>query len=123
MQDKKTLDRREFTVASAMAVLSGVAITISGCGGSSSSGSPTSSSTPAPGSATGVVSANHGHTATITAALLTAAGALSLDISGSAGHPHTVELTAADIVAIAGGQTVARGSSTTQAHSHTVTFN
>ena len=34
MKQDKTLGRREFTVASAIAVLSGVAITVSGCGGS-----------------------------------------------------------------------------------------
>ena len=129
MREKKTLDRREFTVASAMAVLSGVAITISGCGGSSSYGSnPMTPSTPAPppapGDAVGTVSvsAGHSHTAVITAAQLTAGGALSLTITGS-GHTHTVELTADDIAAIAGGQTVAKGSSNTQAHTHTVTFN
>ncbi len=128
MKDSKTLDRREFTVASAMAVLSGVAITISSCGGSSSGSSPTTPSTPAPPPAPGdevgtvSVSAGHSHTAVITAAELTAGGALSLTITGS-GHTHTVELTADDIVAIAGGQTVARGSSSTEAHTHTVTFN
>ena len=68
------------------------------------------------------VSAGHSHTAVITAAELTAGGALSLTITGS-GHTHTVELTTADIVAIAGGQTVAKGSSSNQAHTHTVTFN
>ena len=31
---KKTLDRRQFTLATALAALSGVAITISACGGS-----------------------------------------------------------------------------------------
>lgn len=129
MQERKTLDRREFTLASAMAVLSGVAITISACGGSSSSGSsPTTPSTPAPppapGDAVGTVSvsAGHSHTAVITGAELTAGGALSLTITGS-GHTHTVELTADDIVAIADGQTVAKASSNTQAHTHTVTFN
>lgn len=50
MQERKTLGRREFTAASALAVLSGVAITITGCGGS---GSPSSPATPTdPGTAT-----------------------------------------------------------------------
>ena len=127
MKDTKTLDRREFTVASAMAVLSGVAITVSSCGGSSSSGSnPAAPSTPppAPGDAVGTVSvsAGHTHSAVITAAQLTAGGELSLTITG-AGHSHTVELTADDIAAIAAGTTVARGSSSTSGHTHTVTFN
>ena len=131
MKEEKTLDRREFTLASAMAALSGVVITISSaCGGGSSS--PTSPSTPPPtggggggGSAdkTGVVSANHGHVATITAAQLTAAGALELDIQGSADHPHSVSLSAGEITSIAGGQRVSKTSSTNSSHDHTVTFN
>jgi len=128
MKEKKTLGRREFTVASAMAVLSGVAITISACGGSSSSGSnPMTPSNPAPpgapGDVTGVVGSNHGHAAVITSAQLTAGGDLSLDIMGSANHTHNVELTAADIGSIAGGGSVAKGSTTTNGHSHSVTFN
>jgi len=128
MREKKTLDRREFTVASAMAVLSGVAITISACGGSSSSGSnPMTPSTPAPpgapGDVNGVVGSNHGHAAVITSAQLTAGGDLSLDITGSGNHPHTVEVSAADLVTIAAGQKVTRGSSTNNGHSHSVTFN
>ena len=128
MREKKTLDRREFTVASAMAVLSGVAITISACGGSSSSGSnPMTPSNPAPpaapGDVNGVVGSNHGHTAVITSAQLTAGGDLSLDIMGSATHPHTVDLTVADLTAVAAGQQVAKGSSTSNGHSHSVTFN
>jgi len=150
MQDKKMLGRREFTVASAMAVLSGVAITISSCGGDSdtmtsptASATPTPTPTPAPTpeptptpepaptptppplqDAVGAVSLSngHSHSAVITGAQLTAGGALSLGITGS-GHVHTVELTADDMTAIAAGQTVAKGSSSTQAHTHTVTFN
>jgi hypothetical protein len=130
MKEEKTLDRREFTLAAAMAALSGVAITISACGGGSSS--PTSPSTPPPtgggggsasGDKTGVVSANHGHVATITAAQLTAAGAVSLDIRGSADHPHTVSLSATEITSISGGQRVSKLSTTDSSHDHTVTFN
>jgi hypothetical protein len=123
------MDRRQFTLASAMAILSGVAITItSACGGSSSSptspGTPTPTPTPtASGDKVGVVSSNHGHVAVITGAKLTAGGELSLDIQGSASHTHKVELSAADITAIAGNQRVARESSTDSSHSHTVTFN
>ena len=92
---KDSVSRREFTKKSALALLSGVAITIVGC----SSDSPTSPTPPpaAPPTTTpgtdvsGQVSANHGHTAVITAAALTAGDMLSLDITGSANHPHTVE--------------------------------
>ena len=54
---------------------------------------------------------------------LTAGGALSLDIRGTATHTHTVELSAADIASIAGNGRVSKSSSTTSGHDHTVTFN
>ena len=122
MQDG-TFGRREFTVASVMAMLSGVVITISGCGSSST---PSTPSNPAPGSAsdvTGTISANHGHSAVISSARLTAGNAVSLDITGTASHPHTVELSASEIVQIRGGTRVAKESTNNTGHSHTVTFN
>ena len=72
---------------------------------------------------TGEVGTNHGHTAEITGAQLSAGGALSLDITGSSNHPHTVDLTAADVDQIANGQRVSKASSTDAGHTHTVTFN
>jgi hypothetical protein len=126
------VDRRRFTLASAMAILSGVAITITetACGGSDSPAgpSPTPTPTPAPnpspsGDKMGTITANHGHTATISAAELAAGGAINVDIRGTSDHPHTVSLSSADITAIAGGQRVSRESTTDSAHSHTVTFN
>lgn len=127
---ERVIDRRQFTVASAMAILSGVAITItSACGGGSGS-SPSSPSTPAPtptpaasGDKVGVISDNHGHSAVITGAQLTAGGALALDIKGTSTHTHTVELSAAEIASIAGNQRVSKSSSTAEGHDHTVTFN
>ncbi|HSD65882.1 MAG TPA: hypothetical protein VLF95_04235 [Vicinamibacteria bacterium] len=136
MQEEKTVldravDRRQFTLASAMAILAGVAITITdaACGGSSySPGSPSPTPTPNPnpspaGDKVGVVSSNHGHSAVITGAQLTAGGALMLDIRGTATHTHSVELSAAEISSIAASQKVAKESSTDASHSHTVTFN
>ncbi len=134
MQEEKsvldgTIDRRRFTLASAMAILSGVAITISetACGGSSYSPSmptPTPNPTPTPsGDKVGQISSNHGHSAVITAAQLSAGGILSLNIQGTASHPHTVDLSAADLTAIAANQKVSKESSTDNSHSHTVTFN
>jgi hypothetical protein len=126
------LTRREFTVAAALAALSGVAITISesACGGSSSSPStpsptPTPAPTPTPssGDKVGQISGNHGHSAAITGAQLTAGGALRLDIMGTATHTHTVDLTAGEVTAIAGGTKTSKESSTDTGHSHTVTFN
>ena len=121
-----TLDRREFTRASLLAMFSGVVVTITGCGGGGyGSGSPT---TPTANGKTGVISANHGHIAVITNAELMAGGAVRLTILGSADHDHTVELTAAEVVSIRDGGRVAKvstltQSSTTQLHDHTVTFN
>jgi hypothetical protein len=133
MKEEKTVDRREFTLAAALAALSGVVITISAsaCGGGSSPSSPsTPAPTPSPGGGgtatdkTGVIGSNHGHgNSTITAAQLTAGGAVTLNIQGGASHPHTVELTQADIASIAANQRVSKESSSDNGHSHSVTFN
>lgn len=130
MKNRETLGRREFTVASAMAVLSGVAITVTGCGGSSyGDGNPASPSTPAPatpapsGDKVGTVSANHGHSAVITAARLAAPDAVELDITGTANHPHTVTLSADEVQQIAANTRIAKESSVGASHTHTVTFN
>ena len=117
--------RRQFTLQSALAILSGVAITLSGCDDSnpSSPTSPTGPTTPGPtDDATGVVAANHGHSAVIMAAQLTAGGAISLDIRGAATHSHTVELTEAEVQQIGTGTRVSKDSSTDASHRHTVTF-
>lgn len=122
------ISRREFTLAAAMAVLSSVAISVSGCG-DSSSGAPTAPSqagsggTSTGGDRTGTISSNHGHSAVITSAQLGASGGITLNIQGTSGHPHTVALTGAELSAIAGNQRVAKESSTDAGHSHTVTFN
>jgi hypothetical protein len=129
MSEISGMTRREFSLEAALAILSGVAITITGCGGSSSPAAP-SNPTPAPtptptpsGDKVGAISANHGHSAVITAAELTAGNGFALDIQGSSTHTHSVTLSNADIHAIAGNQQVARASSTTGGHDHTVTFN
>ena len=123
MEDE-SIDRREFTLQSALAILSVATITISGCGGGDSNPAPGPSPGPGPSTgSTGVVSANHGHTATITGAQLTARNAIQLTITGSATHPHTVDLTAAEVGMIADLQRVSKNSSTDDGHLHTVTFN
>jgi hypothetical protein len=111
------ITRREFTLESALAMLAGVTITIS-CGDDD----PTTPTSP-DGGVSGSVSANHGHVATITSAQITAAGALSLDIRGTADHTHTVTLTADEVRQIGAAQRVAKTSTTDGGHSHTVTFN
>jgi hypothetical protein len=117
---REDLDRREFTAQAVLALLSGVVVTVVGCGGGSSS---PSSPSPSPGDRVGSVTANHGHVAVITSAQLAASDAVTLNIRGSADHPHTVALTMGEVMQIAGGQRVSKISSTDDLHNHTVIFN
>ena len=122
--NNRLLSRREFTLESALAMLAGVAITISGCGDDSpSSPTPDGGGGSSSGNVNGAVSANHGHIATVTAAEITAAGMLNLNIMGTATHPHTVSLSASQVQQIGARQRVAVNSTTNDGHDHTVTFN
>ena len=113
------MERRRFTALSAMALLGGATITVTGCGGG---GNPAGASGMGDGSVSGTISANHGHVATITAAELTTGGGLNLDIRGTADHTHSVAVTGSQVVDIRGGSTVAKESTETSDHHHTVTF-
>jgi len=117
------LDRREFTLQAALLALSGVSITISGCGGGGGGSPTTGTPPPAAGDKVGSISANHGHTAVITAARLAQGGDLSLDIRGTSGHTHTVMLSGAELVQIAGGTRITKTSTNDDGHTHDVTFN
>jgi hypothetical protein len=75
------------------------------------------------GSKTGLVSSNHGHQAVISAAELQAGGAVRIDIAYQAGHSHIVDLPAQAVEEIRDGRPVSKESTTTDAHSHMVTFN
>jgi hypothetical protein len=128
----QVVDRRTFTLEAALAILGGVTISISGCRerAAATSPDPAPTSTPAPAPTpvpltdkTGVFLANHGHTAVITAAQLTAGGDIRLDIRGTANHPHVLELTAAEITAIANNGQVGKDSTEEKGHTHFVTFN
>jgi len=119
MASTSKVTRSEFTAASALAIVSGVTITISGCGGDADS--PTMPTLP--GSATGVVGSNHGHTATVTAAQLMSSDTVSLDITGGADHPHIVALSATELQQISAGTRVSTPSTINSGHAHTVTFN
>jgi len=122
IERKDEITRREFTIESVMALLAGVTITVTGCGDDDPT--PTSPSpTPTASDVQGSVGTNHGHTASVTAAQITAAGAVSLNIQGTAPHPHTVELTADEVRRIGQRQQVMKTSSTDAGHSHAVTFN
>jgi hypothetical protein len=115
MSERSTLDRREFTVRSLVALLSGVAITITGCGEGPTQPTMTDKA--------GAITANHGHSVVITAAQLGAGGSLTLDMQGTSTHRHTVELAAGEVLAIRDGRQVVKTASTSGSHGHTVTFN
>jgi hypothetical protein len=118
MADENLLTRREFTIEWALAVLSAATITIS-CGDGNDPGTgPTNS-----GDRNGVVSANHGHVALVTATQLNSQNAIPVDIRGNATHPHLIELTVSQLQTISTGGRVSVVSSTDDFHDHTVTFN
>jgi hypothetical protein len=117
MSESRVVSRRQFTIAGALAALSGAVITI-GCGSDSPSGN-----TPPPSDVAGTVGANHGHAATITAAQIGAGSTIVLSIQGTSPHDHTVELTAAEIAQVRGGRQLVKTSSDSFSHTHTVTFN
>lgn len=122
MQELFDPSRREFTLASALALLGGVTITVSGCGGGSSSPTrPVGGPIP---DVTGAISDNHGHLAVVTGAQMTAGNAIALDIQAEATHPHMVELSAADLGDLRNGRMVSKISSNgdVDAHRHQVTF-
>jgi hypothetical protein len=118
MGDEHFLNRREFTLEAALALLAGVSITVSACGDD-----PPAAPSPQPGNEVGTISGNHGHSAVVTAAQLQAGNALSLNIQDAATHPHTVQITEGDLQQIGAGQQVTKESSNNDAHTHFVTFN
>ena len=122
MSDENLLTRREFTVESALAMLAGVTITISGCGDDdNATPAPTPPATDKAGAVT--TDAGHTHQAVITAAQLTAGNAITVTLTCAATHTHTVALSQAELSQINAGTRVQKTSSTDNAHSHTVTFN
>ena len=124
------MTRRRFTIDAALAALGGATLTIA-CGDSGpTTPSPTAPSqvppTPTglqPGDRAGTVSSNTGHQAVITAAQLSAGGALTLDITGTSDHPHSLSLTAAEVGQIAAGQRLEKDCTVVFSHTHRVTFN
>src|SRR3954463_13605983 len=93
-----SLDRREFTLKAALAILSGCVITIADTACGSSPAAP--AAVVAPADVTGVIAANHGHSAVITGAQITAGGAVSLNITGTATHSHTLSISQADLTTL-----------------------
>jgi hypothetical protein len=122
MSHENSLTRRDFTIQSALAMLAGVTITISGCGDDDPPTAPSTTAT----DKTGTVStdAGHSHTgAVITAAQFTAGNAITLTLTGATTHTHTVSLSQAELTQISAGTRVQKTSSNDNAHTHSVTFN
>ena len=122
MEPKLIIGRREFTREAVLVALSGVAITVSGCGSDSNPMSPS------PSGRQGAISANHGHQAVVTDAQITAGNAVQVELRGTADHAHTASLIAIAVQAIGEGRAVQTSSTTTTSpslgtHLHTVTFN
>ncbi len=117
MSDEHLLTRREFNLETVLAILAAATITITGCGDDEPTG-PTAQ----PGDRVGVVSANHGHTAIITAVQLNGNQTVTIDMRAQATHNHTLTLTVAELTAIAANTRVEKISSTDDGHNHTVTF-
>jgi hypothetical protein len=117
-----TLDRRTFVRGSFLALLGGATVTIVGCAGTSPTAPSVPSAAPPPRDVPGTVATNHGHSAMITAANMSAGGGLSLSIRGTASHDHMVELSAAELEQIRNFQVVEKRSTGT-GHTHMVVFN
>jgi hypothetical protein len=114
------MDRREFLAKAGLAATwAGIAVRVSACGDEGDGGTQ-----PAAADAVGAVTGGgHSHSgAVVTEAELSAGNAVTLTLTGS-GHTHTVQLSAPQVMAIAGGQTVSVTSSMDAGHTHTVTFN
>ncbi|HOX27291.1 MAG TPA: twin-arginine translocation signal domain-containing protein [Candidatus Krumholzibacteria bacterium] len=115
------MDRRDFLknagVASAWLW---VAVHVSGCGDDDEG--PTDPGGNA-GDVAGQISANHGHTVTITEAQINAASGVTLTLTTGNGHTHTVDLTAPQVVSIGNGGEVSATSTSDGGHTHLVTFN
>ena len=108
------MNRREFTLEAALALLGGALITISGC---ETATEPSPVVTDIPGG----ISSNHGHFVTLAAGGLRAGAPLDIDIRGATGHSHMVSLTSVDLAILRNGGVVQRETSGTR-HTHVVTF-
>lgn len=114
-----SLTRREFTLDAALALLAGCVITVAeGC-----SKSPTTPTPTPPADVTAsAITGNHGHTATVTGAQITAGNAFALTIQGTAPHNHTVAISQNDLLSLKNRQAITKDSTTDNNHQHTLTF-
>jgi len=71
--------------------------------------------------ARGSVSANHGHSLTVSSADVNSGVEKTYSIAGTAGHSHNVTVTVANFNTLKNNQQISIGSTTTDAHTHQVT--
>jgi hypothetical protein len=119
------MKRRDFVRVLGGAVLTGAAVSsLAACGGDDTGNSDAPDAgvadCAANGARAGSISANHGHTLTISAGDILAGTPQSYSIQGAGDHPHTVMVTAANMTTLQGGGSVMITSSTDDAHSHSV---
>ena len=115
------LARRRFLQWTAgLSVLVGGSL-LSACAAESNSSSSNATSSSTAGTEwCGEITDNHGHTACLGEAELTAGAAVSMTLDGT--HTHTLELTAEEVQAIANGETIS-GTATGSEHTHLCTIN
>ncbi len=115
------MNRRRFLARAGMvATWAVIPISIASCGDDDDPTDPGESGS----GVTGSVSSNAGHShggATVTEAQLVAGSSVTLTLTGS-GHTHSVNLSAQNVMDIA-GDTLVVVQSSNNGHSHTVTFN
>lgn len=114
--------RTEFIQGALLACVGGFAATACGGDDAPDGDGGNGGSSSADGACGTTIATNHGHKMTVTRAQAEAGVAKSYDIQGDSNHPHTVELTAAQMTLLAGGDPVTVESSNDANHSHSVTI-
>ena len=120
------MDRKTFIKKTASAVLiAAPAISLINCSSSedsssnnNNSGNPDCSNNGARASS---ISANHGHSLTVSREDVNAGVEKTYSIEGSASHSHSVTVTAANFITLQNNQQIVLTSSVGNSHEHTVT--
>jgi hypothetical protein len=114
------MDRRTFVKnAGLVTTWLGVSVVVQACSDEDDPAAPTGTN---PGDVSGAVGTNHSHDVTITAAQISAGGAVTLAVTGGS-HGHTIDLTAQQVGEIGAGNRVTTTTSQDSGHTHGVTFN
>jgi hypothetical protein len=124
------LDRKEFMKLVLGMTGLGVGVGVVGTAACGSSGTPSNTGTAGNGGGgnacdtnapTDTISANHGHTLTVSKADVTAGDLKTYSIQGTAAHDHMVTITSASFDTLKTGQSIMLTSTTGANHMHTVT--